>query len=193
MILPRGQRASLKRCELQTFLHVAGEDELEKYNAFDWELPQDKLVMAKVLSKFDDDCNMKTNVISERYKFLTRRQLPGESCDNFVTQLRSLCASCEYANPEEALRDQFVLQLRNERHREKLLHQAQIDSNTLTFAKSISMVKKIEVTVEHSKKRKNNDEQPDVFQLRMERTVKGKCSKCGRNHKFKECPAFGKI
>ena len=78
--------------------------------------------MAKVLSKFDD-CNMKTNVISERYKFLTRRQLPVESCDNFVTQLRSLCASCEYANPEEALHDQIVLQLRDERHRKKL-HQA---------------------------------------------------------------------
>ena len=54
---------------------MAGEDALEKYNGFDWELPQDKLVMAKVLSKFDDDCNMKTNVISERYQFLTRRQL----------------------------------------------------------------------------------------------------------------------
>ena len=69
---------------------------LEKYNGFDWELPQDKLVTANVLSKLDDDCNMKTNVISERYKFLTRRQLHGESCDNFVTQLRSLCASCEF-------------------------------------------------------------------------------------------------
>ena len=92
--------------------------------------------MSKVLSKFDNDCNMKTNVISERYKFLTRGELPGESCDNFVTQLRSLYASCEYANPEEALRYQFV-QLRDERHIEKLLDQAQIVANTLTFTKSI--------------------------------------------------------
>ena len=72
-----------------------------------------------------------------------------------------------------------------------LFHQAQIDANTLTFAESISMVKKIEATVEHSKQRKNNDEQPDVFQLRMEGTVKGKCSKCGRQ--IRDCPAFGKI
>ena len=93
--------------------------------------------MAKVLNEFDDNCAMKTNAISERYKFLTRRQLPGESCDNFVTQLRSLCVPCEYANPEEALRDKFVLQLRDERHTEKLHDQAQIGVNTLTFAKSI--------------------------------------------------------
>ena len=37
-----------------------------------------------------------------------------------------------------------------------------------------------------------NDEHPDVFQLRMERTIKRNCSKCGRNHKFKDCPTFGK-
>ena len=37
----------------------------------------------------------------------------------------------------------FELQLRDERHREKILDQAQIDVNTLMFAKSISMVKKI--------------------------------------------------
>ena len=86
--------------------------------------------MANVLSTFDNDCHIKTSVISKRYKFLTRRQAPGDCCDNFVTQLRSLCALCEYANPEKALRDQFVLQLRDERHREKLLHQAQIDANT---------------------------------------------------------------
>ena len=85
-----------------------------------------------------------------------------------------------------------MLQLRDGRHREKLLNQAQIDANTLTFAKSISMVKNFEATVEHSKQRKNNDEQPDVFQLRMEGTVKEKCSKCGRNHKFEDSPAFGK-
>ena len=93
---------------------------------------------------------------------------------------------------EGALRKQFIRQLRNERHRDTLLDQAQIDVNTLTFAKSISVIKTIEATVEHTKQRKNN-EQPDVFQLRIEGvTVKGKCSKCGRNHKFKDCPAFGK-
>ena len=142
-----------------TFLLVAGEDALEKYNGFDWELPQDKLVMAKVLSKFNDDCNMKTNVISERHKFLTRRQLPGESYNIFVTQLRSLGALCEYANPEETLRDQSVLQFER---REKLLDPTQIDANTLIFAKPISMLKNLKQPLSTPTKKKNG-EQPDVF------------------------------
>ena len=60
-----GTKSKPEEVQVATFLHVAGKDALEKYNGFNWELPQDKLVMAKVLSKFDDDCNMKTNVISE--------------------------------------------------------------------------------------------------------------------------------
>ena len=53
-----------------------------------------------------------------------------------------------------ALRYQFVLQLRDERHREKLLDEAQIDENTLTFARSISSVKKMKQPLSTSNKEK---------------------------------------
>ena len=72
-----GTKSKPEEMRVATFLHVAGEDALEKYNGFDWELRQDKLVMAKVLSKFDD-CSIKTDMISERYEFLTRRQRQGK-------------------------------------------------------------------------------------------------------------------
>ena len=60
--------------------------------------------------------------------------------------LRSLISTCEYINPDEVLRDQFVLQIREKRIQEKLLDQAQICNNALTFDKAISPAKIYEAT-----------------------------------------------
>ena len=60
--------------------------------------------------------------------------------------LRSLISICEYINPDEVLRDQFVLQIKEKQIPEKLLDQAQICNNALTFYKAISQAKNYEVT-----------------------------------------------
>ena len=116
-----------------TFLHVAGTDAIEKYNAFSWDEEGDQNRISKVIEKFDKDCQSTTNILIERKKFFKLKQKKGETCEQFVSNLRILCSTCEFETPEEHLRDQFVLNIFNTRAQERLLEIAQNDSKSLTF------------------------------------------------------------
>ena len=72
-------------------------------------------------------------MIAERFKFLSRIQSFDETSDQFATSLRTLVSTCGYDKPEEALRDQFVLQIYDQSAREKLLDEAQKDDKGLNF------------------------------------------------------------
>ena len=43
-------------------------------------------------------CLTPGNLIGERHKFNTRRQNSGESVDHYITDLKTLAASCEYGS-----------------------------------------------------------------------------------------------
>ena len=131
---------------IATFLHIAGDEAQEKYDSFIWVQEDHKNIMEEVLKKFDEDCAERTNIIAERFKFLSREQKEGENCDQFATALRSLVISCQYDKPEEALRDQFVLKIRDERAQEKLLDEAQKNAQSLSFNRAVNLVKNMEAT-----------------------------------------------
>ena len=65
--------------------------------------------MEKVIQKFDADCKARTNIIMEHQKFLQRKQVAGETIDQFATSLRILANSCNYADKNYILRDQLIL------------------------------------------------------------------------------------
>ena len=178
-----------------TFLHVAGQDALEKYNTFSWQSIDDKLIMTKVIDKFTEECSEKTNVIIERYKFLKQKQLSGESCDQFVQQLKVLVATCNYTNVDEALRDQFVLQLRDNAIREKLLDQAQLDASALTFDKAVLLGKTYEATRRQKEDMAENQAVYAVKRSKANNKVNDgvkSCTNCGFDHQKNRCPAYGK-
>jgi hypothetical protein len=54
--------------------------------------------MDKVLKLMEEHCVGETNVIYERFQFQKRQQEPGETMDQYVTNLRVLARSCDFAN-----------------------------------------------------------------------------------------------
>jgi len=184
------------KVRVATFLHVAGPNALEKYNGFIFENNEDKLKMDVIIEKFDADCLSKTNVVAERLKFLKRRQQDNETCDQFVTQLRVLVSTCNYINPEEMLRDQFILQVRNNSLREKLLDYAQEHADNLTFQKAIGLAKNFELSI--ASRSEFNDEN-QVFKFNKSSKQKSSyvsskkfvCKRCKQNHERMKCPAYG--
>ena len=178
------------RVRTATFLHVAGSDAMELYNTFSWNNDEDKYNIDIIIDKFKNHCLEKTNVIAERYKFLNRKQGEDESVDNFVTDLKNLCSSCEYANPDESLRDQFVLQVYDDVAREKLLDCAQVDASALTFEKAVNLVKNYETTKKHKKVMAKQDFNT-INKVDKKKAYKN-CVKCGYKHSYARCPAFGK-
>ena len=116
-----GVEKKSERIRVATFLHVAGVEAQKRYNGFIWSSEEDKGKLEDIIFKFEQDCVRKTNIIAERIKFLQRKQHPDENCDRFVNILRTLIASCDYSSPNEMLRDQFILNIREKKLQEKIL------------------------------------------------------------------------
>ena len=72
-------------------------------------------------------------IIFERFKFYSRNQGPSESVADFVAGIKSCARSCEFGDSlEEALRDRWVMGLRNESTQRALL-----TVKDLTFAQVV--------------------------------------------------------
>lgn len=178
---------------LATFLHVAGPDALEKYNGFMFRSEEEKRDIDVVIAKFDADCKSSVNILAERQRFFKRTQGPDETYDQFVTDLRSLCASCEFSNPDEALRDQFSLNLANKRAKERILNEAHGNYTGLSFEKTIAIAKSHDVCYGPNSEKETFHEPMEVNKTKTE-TSKPliQCKFCGRKHAVRNCPAYGK-
>ncbi|XP_038075572.1 uncharacterized protein LOC119743239 [Patiria miniata] len=78
----------------------------------------------------------KLNVVAERYKFCRRSQLPGESVDDYIRELRALASSCNSGKmTDELIRDHFIERTYSAQIRERLLLEQDL---TLTDAITIS-------------------------------------------------------
>jgi len=74
--------------------------------------------------------------------FNGRQQEPCESFDTFVGDLRRLVHNCEYGTVEEsAIRDRFILGIRDDATRKKLLHSRKLD-----LTKAIDICRSLEAT-----------------------------------------------
>lgn len=189
---------------LATFLHVAGPDAHEKYTGFLFANEEEKQDLAAVIAKFDQDCKTNVNILSERSKFFARKQKENETYDQYVTELRKLSSLCEFSNPQEALRDQFAINIKNRKAKERLLIVAQSNYKELTFEKAISIVKSLEAIHQCSDNEIARTEETEKMEVdritnassnidktKQERTIKN-CKFCGQNHVYLKCPAYGK-
>ena len=88
------------------FMCMIGKDGQEVKDTFEFERAEDgtDIVTTKILfEKFEAYCKPRRNLVVDRHRFLTRDQQPGESIDQFVTELRTLAASCEWGELKDDL------------------------------------------------------------------------------------------
>ena len=103
-----GKNEKSNEVKMATLLHLAGPDALEVYNT-SFESPGDEKKLQKVVEKFDAHCIPQINVTWERHMFNTRIQQPGETIDQYVTNLRNKANTCEFGDLTESLiRDSVV-------------------------------------------------------------------------------------
>ena len=67
------------------FLHCIGVDALKIFNGFQFNQPEDRNNMAKIIEKFDQFTIGELNETFERYTFNSRNQEENESIDVYVT------------------------------------------------------------------------------------------------------------
>ena len=104
-------------------LSVIGEDATKAFDVFELGETQDDSKTEDVLAKFDENCEPRTQVIYEHYRFNNRNQEPGENIASYLTELRTIAKNCQHESitPDEILRDRRVLGIRDDKMRERLL------------------------------------------------------------------------
>ncbi|UYV69528.1 K02A2.6-like [Cordylochernes scorpioides] len=183
------------KLKVAILLNFIGEEALEVFNTF--HLKEDEAEnFDLVINKFDDFCEPKKNVIFERFKFFSATQKDGESIDSFITELKGLSTSCEFESQKDSLiRDRIVYGIQDKALQERLLREP-----NLTLLKAIEMCKTDEISKQQIKIMQNNQ---NICQIRkyekkhspkqnQESEKEFKCQRCGKSHRAKNCPAWGK-
>lgn len=129
---------------------------------------------------------------SERYRFYSATQQPGETYSQWAARLRGLTAYCRFNDVEEALRDRFVMGMLPGPEKDKLFAE-KVD--TLTLSKAVELCESVRcaragaAAVVPSPYQENT-----VFKVQGQsaahagRATKERCSACGRqNHNSSQC------
>lgn len=78
-----------------------------EWEAVDAELDREKV--QEVLKKFESYFSPRTNVPFERHQFNSEYQNEGESVDSYVTELKCLAKSCEFAELTDSLIKDWIV------------------------------------------------------------------------------------
>nr|CAI5829189.1 unnamed protein product [Callosobruchus analis] len=121
-----------QKIQIAQLLHYIGEEGMTIFNTFAFEADEERHKLKIVLEKFDKYFLPKRNISYERFKFFTRKQMPTESIEQFVTDLKNKARSCEFGELKDSLiKDMLTCGLANTKLREQLL---QDDEKTLEVA-----------------------------------------------------------
>ncbi len=181
---------------------LLGSEGLRIYKTFAWTDPDDATVLTEVIKKFDSHFQPRKSQTYERYKFFTRRQNPGESCDAFLLELQSLIATCDFGTQRDSiLRDFLTIGVADNKTREKMLYEP-----LLTLEKAIEIMRACETSTlladqmkteavnatQHKSQSNSSQGTSSGSQERQESYEIKNCRFCGESHKKGKCPAYGK-
>ncbi|GFS50337.1 retrovirus-related Pol polyprotein from transposon 297 [Trichonephila clavipes] len=122
--------------------------------------------------------------------FFSCIQLEGQAIETHVTQLKTLASTCEFSEQENGLiRGHIVLGIKDSGLQERLLRE-----NNLNMEKAIEIVRAAEASREQVRNMKYDTATINFVKENQNKPkTQYNCKKCGRKHKPRECPAFGKI
>ena len=135
------------------FISFVGDKGREIYLTFDWQTVQvgtgdtaqnvsEKEILERVAGKFKAHVEAKKNPVMAAVKFDRRRQLPGETFDSFVTDLKLLARGLDITETEKLIRNAIACKSLDERVRQRCLEK----SKHLSLDSAIDMGRMFEAT-----------------------------------------------
>ena len=170
-----------------------------------------------ILNKMETYVKQRKNKRVSRYKAQQRKQLEGESFDNFVKDLKLLLMDCEYTAQDDILIDLIINAVRHPKVQERLLDRAE----DLDLGKAVEIGRQYELSQNQIKvmrgeevlsvrakiKEKTHNSIPKTASrspmpqgqgrkgqnfYRQDTTDRTQeCDRCGRRHIKDQCPAKG--
>lgn len=179
-----------------TFMACLGEDCARIYDTFELTQAERHNIIA-IYKKFDDHFTPKSCVTYERYNFNQLTQGEGEQFDVFVTRVKEQSKKCAFGEIHDSLvKDRIIIGVKYT----SLV--AQLLNDELSLQKTIEMCKNFELTSLQSKALAGEVKVDQVKIVKNKVSVEKpkandepaqECHKCGRQHAWGQCPAFGKV
>ena len=126
-----------KKQALALLLHLGGPQLRDIYSTLKEDGDNFDLVKQKFTSYFQP----RKNTTYERFKFKDSKQEKGESNTVYVTRLKTLAESCEFASQDDEIRDHFIYTCRSKTLKTKLLRE-----EDLTLEKLIEIARNLELS-----------------------------------------------
>ena len=149
-----------------------------------------------ITKKYEDYCTILSNhfdkkklEVAERFNFYQRKQGPTETIKEYSAELRDLARHCNFGTfLDSALRDAFVMGIKDERVQRKLL-----TTDALTFNDAIKTAEASESLENQSQSlRPNRDREEFGLNVNVAQETRGgngRCHRClGWNHAPQYCP-----
>ena len=170
-------------------LSYAGKEARKVYKTLQWDTPGDKK-FDKVMEAFRKYCSPRKHILYERYTFWHIQQEDTESIDAYLTRIKLKLDTCEYPAEvrQELTRDKFVFGVNNDHLKERLLHEENLD-----LGKAVGMAQRTASSKQQIKEMSTHSEVNLVQRSRSRGQVSqaAYCGNCGRQHKPRQCPAYG--
>ena len=135
-----GIKAKSDEVQACTFLHCIGQEARDLYDTFEFKSDTEKMDLTVIMQKFDDHFVPQSNVSVERHKFNSRKQLPGESFQQFFAELRKTAKECDFgAIKDDMIRDHIVCGIEEKNTKDRLLRES-----SLTLKRAVEICKAAE-------------------------------------------------
>lgn len=119
----------------------------EIYETFTFNSANDERKLEPVLNTFYEYCYPSKNVIILRHKIVTYRQFEGHSFHDFLTELKTLSAECEFENLRDSLIKDMIVSGRNN----NVFHKRLLIKSDLTLSRASSAEHAAEKTRIHAR------------------------------------------
>ena len=199
--------------QVSALLYSMGPEAERIYSTF--ELAEGDRTFDTVLSKFDEHFIPQRNIIHLRAQFHRREQQSKETIEEYIRALYELSEHANFPNKEDCIRDRLVLGVRDKELSEKLQLKADLSlKEAITTARQYEAVKhelsdqrdqaqpadlnRVQRNKPTSYNRPGSSSYPNTKSTTRSTSQHGRsqqrttCGKCGKNHHYGKCPAFGK-
>jgi len=106
--------AENEEIQVASLLYAMGPETESVFRQFHFQEAADADKWDPVIQKFDDHFIPQKNVIHHRAVFHRRLQSPTETVEQYVRALHTLAVNCDFTDKNEAIRDMFVIGIRDQ-------------------------------------------------------------------------------
>lgn len=183
-------------CQISSLIYAMGQEAEVIYNKMTFTADADKNVYDKVIKKFTEYFEPKTNINYERAQFNLMKQMDGEPIESFVRRLYAQSAKCNFNKMENAEEELILSKLVVDIQDMNLSIELQ-RMNELTLHKCIDIARNAELVKQQNKQttesvnyvnkshHQKNNNNAKASQMKH-------CKYCNQKHKARQCPAYGK-